>query len=39
MGHLHHIIPKHMGESDDPDNLVELSIEEHAEAHKKSFGR
>jgi hypothetical protein len=33
--HKHHIIPKHMGGTDDPSNLVELSIEEHAEAHKK----
>ena len=35
MRHLHHIIPKHMGGSDEPDNLIELSIEAHAEAHKK----
>lgn len=34
MKHKHHIIPKHMGGSDDPSNLVELSIEEHAEAHR-----
>jgi hypothetical protein len=33
--HLHHIIPKHMGGSDDPSNLVELTVEEHAEAHRK----
>ena len=33
--HKHHIIPKHMGGSDDPSNLIELTIEEHAEAHKK----
>lgn len=33
--HKHHIIPKHMGGSDDPTNLIELTIEEHAEAHKK----
>lgn len=33
--HKHHIIPKHMGGSDDASNLVQLSIEEHAEAHKK----
>jgi hypothetical protein len=26
-----------MGGTDDPDNLIELSIEEHAEAHKKLF--
>ena len=35
--HLHHIVPKHMGGTDDPENLVELTIEEHAEAHKKLF--
>ena len=32
--HKHHIIPRHMGGSDDPSNLIELTIEEHAEAHK-----
>lgn len=32
--HLHHIIPKHMGGSDDSSNLVELTVEEHALAHK-----
>jgi hypothetical protein len=32
--HLHHIIPRHAGGSDDPSNLVELTIEEHAEAHR-----
>lgn len=32
--HLHHIVPRHMGGSDDPFNLVELTIEEHAEAHR-----
>jgi hypothetical protein len=34
MKHKHHIIPKHMGGTDDSDNLVELTIEEHAEAHR-----
>ena len=34
MKHLHHIVPKHMGGTDDPSNLVELAIEEHAEAHR-----
>lgn len=32
--HKHHIVPKHAGGSDDPSNLIELTIEEHAEAHK-----
>jgi len=35
--HIHHIIPKHMGGSDDPSNLIELSIEDHAEAHRVLF--
>ena len=26
MKHKHHIIPKHAGGTDDPDNLIELSI-------------
>lgn len=32
--HIHHIIPKHMDGSDDPNNLVKLTVEEHAEAHR-----
>ena len=32
--HKHHIIPKHAGGNDTPDNLVLLTIEEHAEAHR-----
>jgi hypothetical protein len=41
MKHLHHIIPKHMGGSEEPDNLVRLYIKEHAQAHFdlwKKFG-
>ena len=37
MTHKHHIIPKHVGGTDDPYNIVELSIEEHAEAHRILF--
>jgi hypothetical protein len=37
MKHLHHIKPKHMGGTDDPSNLIELTVEEHAEAHRKLF--
>lgn len=33
--HKHHIIPKHMGGTDDPSNLIELTVEEHAAAHRK----
>jgi hypothetical protein len=33
--HNHHIIPRHSGGTDDPSNLIELTIEEHAEAHKQ----
>lgn len=33
--HIHHIIPRHMGGTDDPSNLISLTVEEHAEAHKK----
>jgi|SRR6056300_953696 len=35
--HTHHIIPKHAGGTDDPSNLIELTVEEHAEAHKKLY--
>lgn len=37
MKHLHHIIPKHMGGTDDPSNLVELTVEEHSQAHLKLY--
>jgi len=42
MKHKHHIIPKHVGGSDDPSNLVELTVGEHAEAHRllwEQYGR
>lgn len=35
--HKHHIIPRHAGGSDDPSNIVLLTIEEHAEAHRLLF--
>lgn len=35
--HQHHILPKHMGGTDDPDNLIELTVEQHAEAHRLLF--
>jgi len=41
MNHIHHIIPKHMGGTNDPNNLIELTIEEHAQEHYnlwKKFG-
>jgi hypothetical protein len=37
MAHKHHIIPRHAGGSNHPSNLVVLSVEEHALAHKKLF--
>jgi hypothetical protein len=35
--HAHHVIPLHAGGSNDKDNIVFLTVEEHAEAHKKLF--
>lgn len=35
--HIHHKIPKHMGGTNDPTNLIKLTIEEHAEAHRLLF--
>jgi hypothetical protein len=40
--HKHHIIPKHAGGSDDHSNIIELTIPEHAEAHRilyEKYGR
>jgi hypothetical protein len=37
--HKHHIIPKHAGGTDDPDNLVELTVEEHAQAHLDLYNK
>lgn len=37
MIHRHHIIPKHMGGTDDPDNIIELTVEEHALAHLELY--
>ena len=35
--HSHHIIPRHQGGTDDPSNLVKLTVAQHAEAHRKLF--
>lgn len=35
--HKHHIIPRHVGGTDDANNIVELTITEHAEAHRILF--
>jgi hypothetical protein len=35
--HTHHIIPKHMGGTDDKKNLIELTPKQHALAHKKLY--
>lgn len=37
MKHKHHIVPRHMGGTDEPENLIELSVEDHAEAHLKLY--
>lgn len=31
--HKHHIVPRHMGGTDDPSNLETITVEEHAERH------
>jgi hypothetical protein len=35
--HKHHIIPRHVGGTNDPSNIVELTVPEHAEAHRKLY--
>ena len=35
--HKHHIVPKHMNGTNDASNLIELTVEEHAEAHRVLF--
>lgn len=37
MKHKHHIIPKHAGGTDEDSNIIELTVEEHAEAHRLLF--
>ena len=37
--HKHHIIPRHVGGTDDPSNIIELTIEEHAEEHRLLYER
>lgn len=37
MKHKHHIIPRHAGGTDEPSNLVELTVKQHAEEHKKLY--
>jgi hypothetical protein len=33
--HIHHVIPKHMGGNNEESNLIKLTVEEHANAHKE----
>ena len=37
--HRHHIVPRHMGGSDSSENIVYLSVEDHAEAHRVLWER
>ena len=39
MKHKHHIVPKHVGGTDDPSNIAYLTIKQHAEAHKKLYNK
>lgn len=35
--HVHHIVPKYLGGDDSKENLIELTIEQHAQAHWDLF--
>jgi len=35
--HKHHIIPKHMGGTDEPKNIKKVTIKQHAKEHKKLY--
>lgn len=35
--HKHHIIPRHLGGTNDPSNLLEVTVEEHAEIHRRLY--
>lgn len=35
--HKHHKVPKHRGGTDDPSNIVEVSVEQHAELHLAEY--
>jgi hypothetical protein len=35
--HNHHIIPRHMGGSNDPSNLKRITVSQHAEEHRKLY--
>ena len=35
--HTHHIVPRHAGGTDDPSNLIKLTVEDHALAHKELY--
>ena len=37
MNHIHHIVPRYMGGSNHKSNLITLTIEEHAMAHKALY--
>ena len=37
MKHLHHIVPRHVGGTDDATNLVEVTVEQHAELHLELY--